>query len=152
MCALRHIRWLNVAILVNIMTMGLMYHYEGIYQLLGVTLTAKTDPMRMVRGWDVLGQAVGQALKAYPHRVLLTENRKILSELIYYVHPHPFNAVLFNPHGEVSNHFHLNQRMADYAGQDFLCSASLLSKTDLGADSVGAKLSRNKCRISDLSL
>ena len=120
MCALRHIRWLNVAILVNIMTMGLMYHYEGIYQLLGVTLTAKTDPMRMVRGWDVLGQAVGQALKAYPHRVLLTENRKILSELIYYVHPHPFNAVLFNPHGEVSNHFHLNQRMADYAGQDFL--------------------------------
>ena len=59
----------------------------------------KNDPMRTLRAWPQLGAAVSIALAEQPHRVLLTEDRKMHTALVYYVHPHPFDAVLFNPNG-----------------------------------------------------
>ena len=114
------ILFLNLAILVNLLIMGCMYHYETIYKLLDVPLTASIDPMKKLRGWDTLGQKVSVVLSKNPGSQLMAENRKMITELIYYVNPHPWNAVLFNPDGHVSNHFHLNQSMQNIIGKDFI--------------------------------
>lgn len=116
----KKIRLLNIAILVNLATMCAMYHYEMIYTFFSVPLTAKSDPLRVVRGWDMLGKEVSVLLRGHPDRFLLSENRKILSELIYYVQPHPFDALLFNPRQEIKNHFHLKQDMNQFIGADFI--------------------------------
>ncbi|MEC8882626.1 MAG: glycosyltransferase family 39 protein [Pseudomonadota bacterium] len=111
---------LALAIAVNLVTMGLMYHYEMIYQVLGVELTKKTDPMRMIRHWDTLGREVSLVSQSYPDHIILTENRKILGELIYYVKPRPFNAQIFNPSHAVKNYFQHTQDLNQYKDRQFL--------------------------------
>ena len=80
-------QWLRYAIIVNLLTMGVMYHHGEIMQSLGIVRTEKNDPMRTLRAWPQLGAAVSIALAEQPHRVLLTEDRKMHTALVYYVHP-----------------------------------------------------------------
>ena len=114
------LRLLNIAILVNLFSMCIMYHYETLYDLFDIPLTTKTDPKRHVRGWRALGTAVSPILSEHPGYLLLADNRKVLSELIYYVQPHPMNAVLFNASHELRNTFHLTQDLNQYRDQNFL--------------------------------
>lgn len=112
--------WLAVAISVNLLTMGLMYHFETVYTRMGIVLSRQNDPMHMVRGWRDLGAQVSLVVNAYPDHIILTENRKILSELIFYVQPHPFNAQLFNPKHARQNYFHQTQDLNQYITRSFL--------------------------------
>ena len=47
-------------------------------------------------------------------------HRKILSELIYYVKPRPFNAQIFNPSHAVKNYFQHTQDLNQYKDSQFL--------------------------------
>jgi hypothetical protein len=78
------------------------------------------DPFKRLRGWSDLGEGVSMLLKAYPDTKLLTDARKIHSELLYYVHPHPFDAVKWNPTGKLGDHFDLTTDINNAGTKNFL--------------------------------
>ncbi len=65
------------------------------------------DPFKRLRGWKELGEGVTMMLNSYPDAQLLTDSRKIHSELLYYVNPHPFDAIKWNPTGRRGDHFEM---------------------------------------------
>ncbi len=87
---------------------------------LGAELPAKLDLLHRVRGWDALGRTVGDLLLHRPGSILMTWSREDLAALIYYVRPHPFDAVIYNPGGGARNQFEMETDMNQYVGRDFL--------------------------------
>jgi 4-amino-4-deoxy-L-arabinose transferase-like glycosyltransferase len=87
---------------------------------IGVELPAKLDLLHRVRGWDTLGRTVRDMLLQRPGVMLMTWSREDLSALIYYVRPHPFDAVIWNPGGGARNQFEMDTDMSRYVGRDFL--------------------------------
>ncbi|MCE3232054.1 MAG: hypothetical protein K0R98_311 [Rickettsiaceae bacterium] len=78
------------------------------------------DPFKRVRGWKDLGEGVTIAMQAYPDAKLLTDTRKVHAELLYYVHPHPFDAVKWNPTGRLADHFDLTTDINKSSAKNFL--------------------------------
>jgi 4-amino-4-deoxy-L-arabinose transferase-like glycosyltransferase len=87
---------------------------------LGTELPAKLDLLHRVRGWDTLGRTVGDMLWHRPGFILLTWSREDLAALIYYVRPHPFDAMIWNPGGGARNQFEMDTDMSQEVGRDFL--------------------------------
>ncbi|WP_201353145.1 glycosyltransferase family 39 protein [Hydrogenimonas urashimensis] len=113
-------RWLAAAIAVNIALGVGLYHYYSIAHLMGVEVTRKIDPFRRVRGWHELGTAVGEILKRHPGAKLLSDDRKVMAELIFYVHPHPFDAVKWNPNHTLRDHYEMTTDLQKHVGDDFI--------------------------------
>ena len=116
----RYKKWLYAAIGVNILFGLGLYHYHDIAKLAGIELTKKTDPYRRVLGWKKLGEEVSEIMKRFPDAKLLGDNRKQMAELIFYVHPHPFDAVKWNPRHTLKDHFELTTDMQKHIGENFV--------------------------------
>lgn len=86
----------------------------------GLHVPAKLDPLHRLRGWRTLGNAVAGELAAHPGLRLMTDDREIVAALIYYVHPHPFDAVVWDPVPGVSNQWDLENSLSRHRGEDFL--------------------------------
>jgi len=125
----RRKRWLAAAIGVNVLMGVLFYHYHTITHLLGVELTRKTDPYKRVLGWKELGKKVSAIMKRYPEARLMSDDRKVMAELIYYVHPHPFDAVKWNPNHTLHDQYEMDTHLEDAVGQDFIY---VTSRGDIG--------------------
>jgi len=80
----------------------------------------RLDPLHRLRGWDVLGNAVAAELAAHPGLRLMGDDREILAALIYYVHPHPFDAVAWDPLPGISNQWDLENNLNRHRGESFL--------------------------------
>jgi hypothetical protein len=83
-------------------------------------LPAKYDLLHRVRGWRPLGEQVSQMLLRRPGAIVLSDSREELAALVYYVRPHPFDAMIWNPDGGARNQFELETDMAHDVGRDFL--------------------------------
>jgi hypothetical protein len=97
-----------------------VYHWHDFANAFDIKLTAKTDPFKRVQGWREVAKPVERILAQYPSAILLADTRDTLAELIYYVKPHPLNAVAWNPHGALENHYELVTTMDDKLGEDFI--------------------------------
>jgi hypothetical protein len=86
----------------------------------GLDVPAKLDPLHRLRGWRALGDAVAAELAAHPGLRLMADDREILAALIYYVHPHPFDAVAWDPLPGISNQWDLENNLARHRGESFL--------------------------------
>jgi 4-amino-4-deoxy-L-arabinose transferase-like glycosyltransferase len=87
----------------------------------GVGLPAKYDPLSRLRGWRTLGTAVGAALAAHPGFILFADDRETLAALIYYVHPHPFDAVKWKlKSGLPKDQWELANGLPEHRGGNFL--------------------------------
>jgi 4-amino-4-deoxy-L-arabinose transferase-like glycosyltransferase len=86
----------------------------------GLHVPAKFDPLHRLRGWRHLGDAVAAQLDAHPGLRLMTDDREIVAALIYYVHPHPFDAVIWDPVPGVSNQWDLENSLSRHRGENFL--------------------------------
>ncbi|WP_457599240.1 glycosyltransferase family 39 protein [Hydrogenimonas sp.] len=113
-------RWLAAAIGLNVLLGVGLYHYHDIARGLGIELTRKTDPYKRVLGWHELGARVSKILARHPGAKLLSDDRKTMAELIYYVTPHPFDAVKWNPRHTLLDHYELTTDMARHVGEDFI--------------------------------
>ena len=86
----------------------------------GIALPAHYDPLHRLRGWRMLGREVGAALAAHPHLRLLADDRETLAALIYYVQPHPFDAVKWALLDRVRDEWDLTNGLERHIGEDFL--------------------------------
>jgi 4-amino-4-deoxy-L-arabinose transferase-like glycosyltransferase len=87
---------------------------------LGRELPAKFDLVHRVRGWSTLGRTTGDLLRSRSGAILLTNSREDYAALVYYVRPHPFDAVMWNPDEVVHNQFDMTTDMSRLVGRDFL--------------------------------
>jgi 4-amino-4-deoxy-L-arabinose transferase-like glycosyltransferase len=86
----------------------------------GVMLPAKYDPLHRLQGWRTLGRAISAELAQHPGAILMADDRELLATLMFYVQPHPFNALEWDPGNGVHDQFELTQRPALDLGRDFL--------------------------------
>jgi len=105
---------------VNVALMPIAYHFDALTRYFVIDLKARTDPYKRVRGWAQLGRQAQSLRSQYPDALFLGDSRDVLAELMYYVRPHPLDAVLWNPHGVMDNDYALNTRMDDKVGRSFL--------------------------------
>ena len=80
----------------------------------GFVVPAKYDPLHRLRGWRSAGRQVSEALGAHPGLKLMADDRELLAALIYYVRPHPFSAVEWEPVPGITDQWRLenNERIS----------------------------------------
>jgi 4-amino-4-deoxy-L-arabinose transferase-like glycosyltransferase len=87
----------------------------------GVELPAKYDALSRLRGWRTLGSTVSAALAAHPGYTLFADDRETLAALIYYVRPHPFDAVKWKlKSGLAKDQWELTNGLPQHRGGNFL--------------------------------
>jgi hypothetical protein len=86
----------------------------------GIQLPAKYDPQQRLHGWRELGRQVGEELARHPGFTLFADDRELVSALIYYVHPHPFDAVKWDLLARVKDQWDLTNDMRKHLGGNFL--------------------------------
>lgn len=76
---------------------AVLYNFTLVAPAVGIMPGSDLDPLKRVRGWEVMGQAVGGLTLARPDATLLFDDRKTMATLLYYVRPHPFDARMWTP-------------------------------------------------------
>jgi 4-amino-4-deoxy-L-arabinose transferase-like glycosyltransferase len=113
-------RWVFASIALNLAAAVALFGMTDALAAIGVAVPAKYDPLHRLRGWRELGQRVAAILAAHPGLTLLADDRELLAALIYYVRPHPFSAVEWNPIPGITDQWRLTDNIGDHRGEDFL--------------------------------
>jgi hypothetical protein len=93
---------------------------RNIAAVAGVTLPVKYDPLHRLQGWRSLGRAVTAQMAQHPGAILMADDRELLAALMFYVKPHPLNALEWDPGGAIHDGFELTQQPGLDLGADFL--------------------------------
>lgn len=96
---------LVASLVLHLTATGILYNLDALREVAGVADKSRFDPMKKLRGWDEVGEQVGAILAAHPDARLMGDERKAIAPLVYYVRPHPFNVVKWNPSGRIDDHF-----------------------------------------------
>lgn len=113
-------RWVRVSVVVNIALAVAAFGGTDALASAGISIPARFDPLHRLRGWRELGDAVSPLLASHPGLTLLADDRELLAALIYYVRPHPFGAVEWNPIPGITDQYRLVNNIGDHRGEDFL--------------------------------
>jgi hypothetical protein len=113
-------RWIGVSVAINMAAAVAAFGATDALAAAGVQVPSRYDPLHRLRGWRELGAEVSPLLAARPGLTLLADDRELLAALIYYVRPHPFDAVEWNPIPGITDHFRLINNIGDHRGEDFL--------------------------------
>lgn len=113
-------RLIAVSVALNLTAALLIFGTTDALAAAGIAVPAKYDPLHRLRGWQQLGKQVGALMAAHPGLQLLADDREILAALIYYVRPHPFGAVEWNPIPGISDQWRLTNNIGRHRGEDFL--------------------------------
>jgi 4-amino-4-deoxy-L-arabinose transferase-like glycosyltransferase len=92
---------------------------RNVAAVVGVNLPARYDPLQRLQGWRTLGRAISAELARHPGAILMADNRELLAALMFYVEPHPLDALEWDPKG-VHDQFELSQQASLDVGADFL--------------------------------
>jgi hypothetical protein len=116
--------WRNLVIFsiaLHLAAVAILFTGRDALAAFGVELPAEYDPLSRLRGWRALGATVGAALAAHPGLTLLADDRETLAALIYYVHPHPFDAVKWKlKSGLPKDQWELANGLPKHRGGNFL--------------------------------
>ncbi|WP_201335656.1 MULTISPECIES: glycosyltransferase family 39 protein [unclassified Nitratiruptor] len=115
-----HTKLLKLGILVNIVLALIFYHYHALTHTFHIELTKKNDPYKRVTGFHQLAQKLQSIVQKYPKTKLLFDDRTTMAEMIYYLKPHPFDAVMLNPTHHIGSQFHLTTDLQKHKGEDFI--------------------------------
>jgi 4-amino-4-deoxy-L-arabinose transferase-like glycosyltransferase len=113
-------RGLRAAVTLNLAAAILLFGAADALAAIGIAVPAQYDPLHRLRGWRALGQQVGALMAAHPDLTLLADDRELLAALVYYVRPHPLNAVEWNPIPGITDHWRLSNNLGNHRGEDFL--------------------------------
>lgn len=146
---------IKISIVLHIMVALLFTNFYLVKKIPGVELTGKRgdilsgkikDPFKRLHGWKELGEGVSVLMEVYSDAAILTNSRKIHSELLYYVKPMPDNMVKWNPAGKTGDHFELTTDINKAGTKNFL----LITKaTDI--DSIAFRF-ESATRVGNMSV
>jgi 4-amino-4-deoxy-L-arabinose transferase-like glycosyltransferase len=115
---------LSISVALHVVAAVLLLELKPLSAAVGYNLPAKYDPLHRLRGWKRLGDSVSRILALVPGTVLLANDREDMAVLLYYVHPHPADALKWNGDGGVHDQFDLEADPSRYIGRDFLMVSS----------------------------
>jgi hypothetical protein len=113
-------RLIAASIALHLAALGLLFTGRDMLAAFGLDLPAQYDPLRRVRGWRELGTVVGNELAAHPGLTLFADDRELLASLIYYIRPHPFDAVKWKVTSRIQDQWDLMNGLGKRLGQSFL--------------------------------
>jgi hypothetical protein len=113
-------RLIAVSIALHLTAVGLLLTGREALATFGLDVPAQYDPLRRVRGWRELGAEVGKELAAHPGLTLFADDRELLAALIYYIRPHPLNAVKWKVTSRVQDQWDLMNGLGKRLGESFL--------------------------------
>jgi 4-amino-4-deoxy-L-arabinose transferase-like glycosyltransferase len=113
-------RLITVSIALHFVAVGLLFTGRDALAAFGLDLPAQYDPLRRVRGWHQLGAEVGKALADHPGLALFADDREVLAALIYYIRPHPLNAVKWQVNPRIQDQWDLTNGLGKRVGDSFL--------------------------------
>ena len=109
-----------VSIALHLAAVGLLFTGREALAVFGLDLPAQYDPLRRVRGWRDLGAEVGKDLAAHPGLTLFADDRELLAALIYYIRPHPLDAVKWKVTSRIQDQWDLTNALGSRLGESFL--------------------------------
>jgi 4-amino-4-deoxy-L-arabinose transferase-like glycosyltransferase len=126
-----HEKWIKASLFIHVFVALLMSNFYLIDKIPNVDFVGgKTaivegklhikDPFKRLYGWKDLGEGVKVLRKAYPEARILTDSRKIHSEILYYARPEAFHTVKWNPEGKMGDHFDLTTDINKAGTKDFI--------------------------------
>jgi Dolichyl-phosphate-mannose-protein mannosyltransferase len=114
-------RWLIAcSITLHVAAAGLLFTGHEALAAFGLDLPAQYDPLRRLRGWRDLGSQVGTILAAHPDLTLFADDREVLAALIYYIRPHPLDAVKWQVTRRIQDQWDLTNGLSGHIGGNFL--------------------------------
>jgi hypothetical protein len=114
-------RWLIAcSITLHVAAAGLLFTGHEALAAFGLDLPAQYDPLRRLRGWRDLGSQVGTILAAHPDLTLFADDREVLAALIYYIRPHPLDAVKWQVTRRIQDQWDLTNGLTGHIGGNFL--------------------------------
>ncbi len=114
-------RLVTFSIVLHLAAVAVLFTARDALAAFGVELPAKYDALARLRGWRALGSTVGAALAAHPGFTLFADDRETLAALIYYVRPHPFDAVKWKlKSGLAKDQWELENGLPQHRGENFL--------------------------------
>ena len=111
---------LTFSITLHLAAAGALFTAPEALAAFGLDLPAQYDPLRRLRGWRELGSEVGTVLAANPDLTLFADDRELLAALIYYIRPHPLDAVKWQVTSRIQDQWDLTNGLADHVGGSFL--------------------------------
>ena len=113
-------RLLTVSIALHLAAVALLFTGRDALAACGFQLPAQYDPLRRVRGWRELGTIVGKELAAHPGLTLFTDDRELTAALIFYIRPHPLDAVKWKVTSRIQDQWDLANALGKRLGDSFL--------------------------------
>jgi len=114
-------RLVTFSIVLHLAAVAVLFTGRDALAAFGIELPAKYDALARLRGWRALGSTVGAALAAHPGFTLFADDRETLAALIYYVRPHPFDAVKWKlKSGLAKDQWELENVLPQHRGENFL--------------------------------
>lgn len=113
--------WLIAAVAIDIAIAVIAFTAHDVARAAGYSLPARYDVLHRLRGWRQLGMAVSGILGQHPGALLLSDDREDLAVLMFYVHPHPFDALKWNGESkQINDQFDLEADPKADIGRDFV--------------------------------
>src|SRR5215471_12493675 len=113
-------RLLTVSIALHLAAVALLFTGRDALAAWGFQLPAQYDPLRRVRGWRELGTIVGKELAAHPGLTLFADDRELTAALIFYIRPHPLDAVKWKVTSRIQDQWDLANALGKRLGDSFL--------------------------------
>jgi len=108
------------SVILHVALVAVLLPAWDIAHAVGWDMPGRWDPVHRLRGWARLGNSVATVLREQPDAKLLSDNREVLAALIYYVVPHPFDALKWNPGGAIHDQFDISSDARTHIGENFL--------------------------------
>ena len=119
----RRVRLVAAAVALDIAIAVIAFSAHDVAPVFGATLPLRYDPLHRLRGWKTLGRSVGELLARHPGTLLMSDDREVMAALVYYVRPHPFDALKWNGEGGIHDEFDLTATPSRDIGRDFMLVA-----------------------------
>ena len=111
-------RLLIAALALNLLLVGVVYHWPNLLLAVNVENPAKMSPFTRAQGWDELGRQLKPVIQAHPGTVLIADNRTLLAHMLYELRAIKPPAASWNPSGMASDHYKLTTDLRPWIGKD----------------------------------
>ncbi|UCE31135.1 MAG: glycosyltransferase family 39 protein [Burkholderiales bacterium] len=128
---------LGTAVVLNLLLLAPIHHFDPIARALGIELSANTDPYKRVRGWDAFGAEVAGILARYPDAMLLVDTRELAAQAAFYASVPPRRIRVWNPGARIDNHYALVASLRDPDDRAYLYLGRCIDPEQLRASFAG---------------